>query len=140
MTPIGRCAGMALAVGAAVVFTCGSLSATPLGSAVGRAALNARVADDAPLVEVQYRRGRSGAAAGAFIAGAIIGGIIASQPGYYYEPYYGYPYYGYPYYRPYYRPYAYYDPAVAYCIRRFRSYDPYSRTYLGYDGRRHPCP
>jgi hypothetical protein len=139
MTPIGRRAGLALAVGAAVVLTCGSPSATPLSSAVGGTAPNARAAEGAPLVDVQYRRRRSGAGAGAFIAGAIIGGIIASQPGYYYDPYYGYPYYHYPY-RPYYRPYVYYDPAIAYCMRRFRSYDPYSRTYLGYDGRRHPCP
>lgn len=124
-----------LSVGTALLATA-SVSAMPFGVAENGTALSARLADEAPLIDVRYRRGR-GVGAG-FAGGLLLGGIIASQPGYYYRGYPPYPYYSPAY--PAYGPYSPGDPAVAYCMRRFRSYDPYSGTYLGFDGYRHPCP
>ena len=106
----------------------GSVSALPLGPAVGGTELAAQLDDALPTIHVRNRG--AGVAAG-IIGGMILGGIIASQPPYYYG--YAPPYAAY-------RPYPYGGSAIAYCMSRFKSYDPYSMTYLGYDRFRRRCP
>lgn len=124
---------IAAALSGAVLFSNGPAAAMPLSAAIGGTMLTSQAADASSLIDVRYRRGRSGGIAAGVIAGTVIGGIIASQA-------YPYPSYYQPYsaYRVY--PSYSYDDAIAYCIRQYRSYDPYSRTYLGYDGFRHSCP